>query len=71
MIHQSINRCVLNNGIKLITIENQAADVIAGRIFLKKAGALWESREKAGLSHLLSAVLTKGTEKLSSVEIAE
>jgi zinc protease len=71
MIHQSINRCVLNNGIKLITIENQAADVIAGRIFLKKAGALWETREKAGLSHLLSAVITKGTEKLSAVEIAE
>jgi len=71
MIHQSINRCVLNNGIKLITIENNTADVIAGRIFLQKAGALWETREKAGLSHLLSAVLTKGTQKLSAIEIAE
>jgi zinc protease len=66
----TIHRTVLENGIVLLVVENPAADIIAGRIFIR-AGSLWESREVAGLSHLLSAVLTKGTEKLSSLEIAE
>lgn len=68
---QTIDRFVFPNGIVLITVENQAADLIAGRIFLKNAGSSWESRAKAGLSHLVAAVLTKGTTNLSSVEIAE
>lgn len=68
---QTAHRFVLPNGIVLITVENQAADLIAGRIFLKNAGSSWESRAKAGLSHLVAAVLTKGTTNFSSVEIAE
>jgi zinc protease len=68
---QTVNRFVFPNGIVLITVENQAADLIAGRIFLKNAGSSWESRAKAGLSHLLAAVLTKGTTNFSSIEIAE
>ncbi len=68
---QTVNRFVFPNGIVLITVENQAADLIAGRIFLKNAGSSWESRAKAGLSHLVAAVLTKGTTHFSSVEIAE
>lgn len=66
-----VQKVVLDNGITLISIENHAADLIAGRIFLKDAGSRWESREKAGLFHLLSTVLTKGTEKLSALDIAE
>ena len=69
--NQNIHHLILENGITLIVVENQAADLIAGRIFLKNVGSRWESRDKAGLSHLLSAVITKGTEKFSSVEIAE
>jgi len=69
--NQKIQRLVLENGITLISVENQAADVIAGRIFLKNAGGRWEIREKAGLSHLLATVITKGTEKLNALEIAE
>jgi len=65
-----VHRTVLDNGIVVLAIENPAADIIAGRIFLS-AGSCWEPREKAGLSHLLSAVMTKGTEQLSSMEIAE
>ncbi len=65
-----INRTVLNNGIVVLAIENSAADIIATRIFLR-AGSQWEPREKAGLAHLLSSVITKGTEQLSSMEIAE
>jgi predicted Zn-dependent peptidase len=69
--HQTIHRLILDNGITLILAENPAADLIAGRLFLKNAGARWESREKAGLSHLLATVITKGTKNLSAFEIAE
>ncbi|HBB33163.1 MAG TPA: peptidase M16 [Cyanobacteria bacterium UBA9273] len=67
---QTIHRTVLDNGIVAIAIENSAADIISSRIFIR-AGSQWEPREKAGLSHLLSAVITKGTQQLSSIEIAE
>jgi len=65
-----IHRTVLSNGIVLLVSENQAADIIAGRIFIR-AGSCHEPREKAGLAHLLSAVMTKGCDGLSSLEIAE
>lgn len=67
---QIIHRSVLNNGIVLIAVENSAADIISGRIFIR-AGSQREPRKKAGLSHLLSDVMTKGTQQLSSMEIAE
>lgn len=67
---QMIHRTVLDNGIVVIAIENPAADIIATRLFFA-GGSQWEPRAKAGLSHLLSAVITKGTAKLSSIEIAE
>ncbi|MDJ0556645.1 MAG: pitrilysin family protein [Microcoleaceae cyanobacterium MO_207.B10] len=67
---QNIARTVLNNGIVIITGENQAADIISARIFLR-IGSRYEPRHLAGISNLLSAVLTKGTEKLSSLDIAE
>ena len=67
----NLHRLVLNNGITLIVVENQAADIISGRFFLKGAGTITESPEKAGVAHLVSAVITKGTENLSALEIAE
>ncbi len=70
--HQNIDRLVLDNGITLISVENQTADIIASQIFLKNAGARWDlTQTEAGLSHLVAAVITKGTQNLSSVEIAE
>jgi len=67
---QIIHRTVLNNGIVVIAVENSAADIISSRIFIR-AGSQWERPEKAGLAHLLSDVITKGTARLSSMEIAE
>lgn len=67
---QIVHRTVLDNGIVVLTVENSAADIIASRIFIR-AGSQWEPRHKAGLSHLLSSVITKGTHELSSIEIAE
>ncbi len=66
----SVHRLTLDNGITLLFVENNAANLIAGRIFFKKAGTRYETREKAGLSHLLATLLTNGTERLSAVEIA-
>jgi zinc protease len=67
----NLHRVVLDNGITLLVVENQAADLIAGRLFFKHAGTIVESPDKAGLSHLVSAVITKGTETLSALDIAE
>jgi len=69
--HQSVNRVVLDNGITLVFAENPVADLVAGRIFLKKAGSCWDSPAKVGLSHLLATVIMKGTQYRSSLEIAE
>lgn len=69
--HQSVNRVVLDNGITVVFAENPVADLVAGRIFLKKAGSCWDSPAKVGLSHLLATVIMKGTQYRSSLEIAE
>ena len=61
----------LENGITLIVVENQAADIISGRFFLKGAGTIVEQPEQAGVAHLVSALITKGTSNLSALEIAE
>lgn len=71
MEQQNLKRYLLSNGVTLITIPNETADVIAGRIFVKKAGSRFVSLDKAGLSHLLAAVMTKGTQTMSALEIAE
>lgn len=65
-----VNRTVLDNGIVVLTVENPAADIIAARIFVR-AGGRYESTKQAGISHLLTSLLTKGTERRSSMEIAE
>jgi predicted Zn-dependent peptidase len=62
---------VLDNGITIVFAENPVADLVAGRIFLKKAGSCWDSPAKVGLSHLLATVIMKGTQYRSSLEIAE
>jgi predicted Zn-dependent peptidase len=68
--NQNIHRTVLDNGIVVLVAENPAADIVATRIFVR-AGSCWDPQEQAGLAHLLSAVLTKGTPELSSLEIAK
>jgi predicted Zn-dependent peptidase len=66
----NLHRSELKNGIVLLVSENPAADIIAARIFIR-AGSCYEKPEKAGLANLLGAVLTKGCDGLSSLEIAE
>ena len=66
----NFHRTELKNGIVLLVTENLSADIIAARIFIR-AGSCYEKSEKAGLANLLGAVLTKGCDGLSSLEIAE
>jgi zinc protease len=68
--NRNIHRQQLPNGITVLVTENPAADIISARMFLQ-GGGRYESREKAGLSHLVASVLTKGTQRYSSLEIAE
>jgi zinc protease len=68
--NQTVHRAVLHNGMTVLAVENPAADIVAARLYIR-AGGRYETPEQAGLSHLLSAVITKGTASLSSQEIAE
>ena len=70
-IQHQVHRVILPNGIILLVVENQAADLIAGRFFLSNAGSIIENPSQAGISNLVSSVITKGTRKLSALEIAE
>jgi predicted Zn-dependent peptidase len=68
--NRNVHRAVLENGMTILTVENPAADIIAARIFIR-AGSRYETAAQAGISHLLAAVITKGTTHLSSQQIAE
>ncbi len=65
-----VERVVLPNGITVIAVENNAADIVAARLFWR-AGSCWEGPEQAGLSHLVATMLTKGTTERSAVAIAD
>ncbi|NJL91318.1 MAG: insulinase family protein [Coleofasciculaceae cyanobacterium SM2_1_6] len=62
-------KTTLANGICVITTENPRADIIAGRLFFR-SGSCRETTEQSGLSHLLAAVMMKGTKHLSALDIA-
>jgi len=67
----SCQRTVLGNGMALLVAPNPVADIVAGCLFVRHAGARGEPRERAGTANLLSAVLTKGSERQSAAAIAE
>jgi zinc protease len=70
MINPQIHRTQTANGIVVLTIANPAADIVSGKFFIP-AGSRWESDDRSGLAHLLTSLLTKGTERLSALEIAD
>ncbi|NJL42638.1 MAG: insulinase family protein [Pseudanabaena sp. SU_2_4] len=63
-------RTVLANGIVVLVVENPTADIVATRCFFR-GGTCLESQHNAGISHLISSLLAKGTVNFSSQEIAE
>ncbi|MBD2188367.1 M16 family metallopeptidase [Pseudanabaena mucicola] len=64
------DRLVLSNGIVVLVTENPTADIVAARCFFA-GGERVETLEKSGLTHLASSIMTRGTERYSSLEIAE
>ncbi len=64
------HRTVLPNGLVVLVFENPVADIVAARLFIR-AGSSYEQRQQAGLFALMSALLTKGSDRLTSMEIAE
>lgn len=65
-----LHRTVLANGLTVIVLENPVADIISARLFIR-AGSAFEAPHQAGLVSFLMGLLTKGTETLSSMAIAE
>jgi zinc protease len=63
-------KITLDNGMVAIAVANPTADIMAARIFIG-VGSGRETRNNAGITHLLSAVMTKGTDRLTSMDIAE
>ena len=68
--NRTLHRSVLDNGLVVLAVENPAADIVAARIYIR-AGGRQEPQAQAGLANLLASVITKGTERLSSQQIAE
>lgn len=65
-----VHRTVLKNGLVVIVVENPVADIVSARMLIR-VGTGHESRSQSGLFALLTSLLTKGTERLSSMAIAE
>jgi zinc protease len=70
MSKRKSDRLVLPNGLVILVNENPTADIIAARCFFA-GGELVETVAKSGLTHLAASLMTRGTERYSSLEIAE
>jgi zinc protease len=62
-------RIALKNGLVVLVTENPTADIVAARIFID-AGHRHESLAQSGVSHLVAALLSKGTKTYAAQEIA-
>lgn len=70
MSKQISDRLVLANGIVVLATENPTADIIAARCFFA-GGERVQTISKSGLVHLAASLMTRGTVRHSSLEIAE
>lgn len=63
-------RVVTENGIILLILERHSLPIVNINMIIK-AGSIYESDEKAGLSSLASSLLDEGTKSRSSTQISE
>ena len=68
MLHHQLHRKTLANGIVAIAVNNPSTDIMAARLFFR-AGSRYDTIP--GTGHLMATVMTKGTSRQSSMEIAE
>jgi zinc protease len=67
---ETIIRRVLSNGLTVLVRENHTSPAVVMDGDLR-VGALWETREKAGLANFAASALMRGTERRSFAEIYE
>ncbi|HEV8615827.1 MAG TPA: pitrilysin family protein [Methylomirabilota bacterium] len=60
----------LDNGLAVLVRENPVAPVVAVAL-LVRMGTRWETRETAGLSNFVHAVMVKGTSRRTGADLAE
>jgi len=65
-----ISQITLDNGLKVIVIEQHELPVVAFRLVLK-SGSAYDPAGKAGLANLTAGLLRKGTTTKSATQIAE
>ncbi|NUN65937.1 insulinase family protein [Pseudanabaena biceps] len=70
MSKRSSDRLVLANGLVVLVTENPTVDIIAARCFFT-GGERLETSHTSGLTHLAASIMTRGTDRYSSLEIAE
>ncbi|NJL99167.1 MAG: insulinase family protein [Synechococcaceae cyanobacterium SM2_3_2] len=66
---QALSRHLLANGLRILAAHNPAVDIAVVRLFLP-CGSHRDPVGKGGLAHLMSEVLSKGTQRSSSEQIA-
>ena len=69
-LQQTVHKILLPNGMTLLLKRNVAAPIVALQ-FMVKGGLRFEPVEKAGISHFMASLLTKGTKNRSKIEIAK
>ncbi|HLF86685.1 MAG TPA: insulinase family protein, partial [Nitrospiria bacterium] len=62
-------RVVTENGIILLILERHSLPIVNVNMVIK-AGSIYESDEKAGLSSLMSSLLDEGTKTRTSTQIS-
>jgi len=67
---EKVHKIILPNQMTLLLKRNTAAPIIALKLMVK-GGLRFEPVEKAGLSHFMASLLTKGTKNRSKIEIAK
>jgi zinc protease len=67
---QAVRQERLDNGLLVLVRENPLAPVVAISL-MTEMGTRWESRENAGISNFVHAVMVKGTTKRGGGEMAE
>lgn len=61
----------LRNGARLVVVENHEQPVVSIQLLLPGAGSAADPEELAGLASVTASLLDKGTEEMTSAEIAE
>ncbi len=64
---QKVQEMVLPNGVKIVLKETTGKGIVSGYVFVRSGT---HGEEKRGLTYLTALLLTKGTEKFSSYQIA-